>query len=139
MVSCSRTSLVVAMIAVCLVYWSHRALRMQYFKHCNRDLIRIVMFDQSVVCSNVYNILNILEVACSQAIKNAALYVLGMIGAVATAMATATTSGHSSATAGGAAAPHPPTCNKHATAAAAAGSSRHAAMQLFVPNLTTRR
>lgn len=82
-----------AMAAVCLVYWSHRALRMQYFKHCNRDLIRIVMFDQSVVCSNVYNILNILEVACSQAIKNAALYVLGMMGAVATAMATATTGG----------------------------------------------
>jgi hypothetical protein len=60
---------------------------MQYFKHCNRDLIRIIMFDNSVICSNVHNILNILEVACSQAINNAALYILGMIGAFATAMA----------------------------------------------------
>lgn len=59
---------------------------MQYFRHCNRDLFRIVMFDQSAVCVNVVNILNVIEVACNQVVKHAATYILGTLGTLAAAL-----------------------------------------------------
>jgi hypothetical protein len=86
----NRSLAALVLLATCMVYWSHRALRMQYFKHCNRDLIRVVMFDQSVICTNVSSILNIMEIACSQAIKNGAMYLMGALGAVTAAMVTVT-------------------------------------------------
>ncbi len=79
----------VVLFALIMIYWSHRSLRAQYFRHCNRDLFRTVMFDQSFICHNVNGILNVLEITCRQAFKDGAIYVFGLFGAMAATVASA--------------------------------------------------
>jgi len=50
------------------------------------------MFDQSAICVNVLNILNIIELACNQIVKHATTYVLGMLGTLTAATITAVAS-----------------------------------------------
>lgn len=74
--------LFLVLLAAVSMYWAHRALRMQYFRHCNRDLFRVIMFDKSTVCSHVATLLNLLEGSCNQAMKYAANYLITALGAV---------------------------------------------------------
>lgn len=89
MFSLTRRSILMVVTGLMAIYWSHRALRMQYFRHCHRDLFRVIMFDQSVICTNVLNILNVIEIACSQVVKHATTYMLGTLGTLAAAIVTA--------------------------------------------------
>jgi hypothetical protein len=85
----SRYTVLTAIVGLISIYWSHKALRMQYFRHCHRNLFRVIMFDRSEICTNVGNVLNLVEVACNQVVKHATTYMLGTMGTLATAMVTA--------------------------------------------------
>lgn len=87
--SFTSRSILMILTGLLTIYWSHRALRMQYFRHCHRDLFRVVMFDQSAICTNVASVLGVIEMACNQVVKHATTYVLGTLGTLAAAMVTA--------------------------------------------------
>lgn len=88
----SKFAVVMVLASLAAIYISHRALRTQYFKHCHRDLIRVIMFDQSPLCINVAHIISVLELACNQVVKHATTYMLGTLGTLTAAMVTAVAS-----------------------------------------------
>jgi hypothetical protein len=88
----SRKAIGMAIFSIVAIYWAHRALRMQYFRHCHRDLVRVIMFDQSAICVNVANILSVLEVSCNQVVRHATTYMLGTLGTLTAALVTAVAS-----------------------------------------------
>ena len=63
-------ALVVA--ATVAVYVLHRFVQMQYYVHCRADLVRIVFFQQSAMCVHMAELLNVVEIAYQQVIKQAA-------------------------------------------------------------------
>jgi hypothetical protein len=75
----------VAMLAV--MYWSHRALRGQYHRQCNSDLIRVVFFHQSPLCVNLSGMLVIVEAATRQVFAFIAVNVWSALGSAGIAMA----------------------------------------------------
>ena len=91
--SIARRSILLAVVAALMLYWTHRALRMQHFRHCNRDLLRVVMFDQSAICTNVTSVLRVIEMSCSQIVRHAVTYMIGLLGTISAAMVTTTTAG----------------------------------------------
>ncbi len=72
-----------AAVAAFMLYWAHRVLQLQYHRHCKADLIRVVLFNQSVMCSHIAGILNLVELACNQAVKHLTAHVLGTLNVVA--------------------------------------------------------
>ena len=80
--SAART-LLTAVVAAFMLYWAHRVLQLQYHRHCKADLIRVVLFNQSVMCSHIAGVLNLVELACNQAVKQVTAHVLGTLNVVA--------------------------------------------------------
>lgn len=78
-----RPFVVIMGIAV-IVYWSHRVLQMQYHRHCKADLFRVILFNQSVMCSQISSILGVVELVSNNAVKHVASQLLGMLHGVAT-------------------------------------------------------
>lgn len=77
----------VAVAAMAVMYWSHRALRVQYHRQCNADLIRVVFFNQSQFCANLSGVLAIVEVATHQVFGFFAMSVWNALGSAGVAMA----------------------------------------------------
>jgi len=61
------------------MYWAHRALQQQYHRHCKADLIRVVLFNQSVMCTHVASILQVVEVASNHAVRLVTSHVLALL------------------------------------------------------------
>lgn len=70
-----------AAIFTCALYLVHRLLQLQYYRHCKADLIRVVLFNQSVMCTHIDNILKVVEVAYHQVVKQATSHILASLGA----------------------------------------------------------
>ena len=77
----------VAVAGMAVMYWSHRALRGQYHRQCNSDLIRVVLFNQSPYCANLSGVLSIVEVATHQVFAFFAMSVWNALGSAGVAMA----------------------------------------------------
>lgn len=68
-----------ALAAIILMYWAHRSLQDQYHRRCKADLIRVVLFNQSTLCSHISGVLQIVEIACDQAMKQLTGHVIGVL------------------------------------------------------------
>jgi hypothetical protein len=82
----SRPILSALLVAV-VMYWAHRVLQLQHHRHCKADLIRVVLFNQSVMCAQISNVLSIVEATSNQAVRHVAAHVLGVLGSLAFAAA----------------------------------------------------
>ena len=63
-----------------VLYWAHRILQLQHYKHCRADLFRVVLYSQSTMCTHTASLLNIVEVVYQHAIKLLASQALGALG-----------------------------------------------------------
>ena len=81
--SAAWRTLLSALVAAFMMYWAHRVLQLQYHRHCKADLIRVVLFNQSVMCSHIAGVLNLVELACNHAVKHVTAHVLGTLNIVA--------------------------------------------------------
>lgn len=70
---------VVALTAVVAMYFMHRTLKAQYHQHCSGDLLRVVFFSQSSICSNVDSAIRIVEMAVDQTAKIATAHMLELL------------------------------------------------------------
>jgi hypothetical protein len=75
--------LLTALAAAFLMYWTHRALQLQYHRHCKADLIRVVLFNQSTMCSHIASVLQLVELACNHAVRLVTGHVVGMLNVMA--------------------------------------------------------
>jgi hypothetical protein len=92
---------------VLAMYWTHRVLQHQHHRHCKSDLFRIVLFDQSVMCSQIGAVLSLVETTSNHAVKGVTTYVLGLLSSFAfatAAFAAKNAAGAASAASGGKAA-----------------------------------
>lgn len=71
--------LLAAAIVTIIMFYAHRLLQLQYFRHCKSDLIRVVLFNQSAMCVQIANVLQVVEVAYHQVIKQITAQVLGSL------------------------------------------------------------
>ena len=67
------------MVLSIILYYAHRLLQLHYYRHCKSDLFRVVLFEQSVMCVHITNVLNLVEVACHQAVKQITAHVLNTL------------------------------------------------------------
>ena len=51
----------VALMAFAAMFWAHRALRAHYHAHCNGDLFRVLLFNQSNMCANIAGLIAVVE------------------------------------------------------------------------------
>ncbi len=63
-----------------VLYWAHRLLQLQHYRHCRADLFRVVLYSQSTMCTHVANVLNLVELVYQQALKLLTAQALGMLG-----------------------------------------------------------
>lgn len=75
--------LVVAAFAAAALYWGHRILQLQHHKHCRADIIRIVLYNQSMMCTHIASILNLVEMACTHTVKHLTSHILTILNIVA--------------------------------------------------------
>ena len=68
--------IVSAILVTVALYYAHRLLQLQYYRHCKADLIRVVLFNQSAMCTHIANVLQVVEVAYHQVVKHVTLCVL---------------------------------------------------------------
>jgi hypothetical protein len=71
--------LVAAAIVTVIMFYAHRLLQLQYYRHCKSDLIRVVLFNQSAMCVHIANVLQVVEVAYHQVIKQITAQMLGSL------------------------------------------------------------
>ena len=71
---------VIVVTLACFMYYAHRFLQLQYFRHCKADLIRIVLFDKSPMCVHISNALQLVEVAYHQVIKQITTQIVASLG-----------------------------------------------------------
>jgi hypothetical protein len=64
------------------LYFAHRLLQLQYYRHCRADLIRVVLFNQSPMCTHISSVINVVEVAYHQVIKNVMTQVMASLNGV---------------------------------------------------------
>ncbi len=77
-----RVKSVVSIVLVTLIlYYAHRLLQLQYYRRCKADLIRVILFNQSTMCTYIANVLQLVEVAYNQVVRHLAAHVLGVLGA----------------------------------------------------------
>ena len=75
--------LVVAAFAAAALYWGHRILQLQHHKHCRADIIRVVLYNQSMMCTHISSILNLVEMACTHTVKHLTSHILTVLNIVA--------------------------------------------------------
>jgi hypothetical protein len=68
-----------ALAAAIVMYWAHRTLKAQYHRHCNSDIFRVVLFSQSTMCSHVATLLQVVEVACGQAVSHVTSHIFSVL------------------------------------------------------------
>lgn len=73
----------VAMLAASALYWGHRVLQLQYHNHCRSDIIRVVLYNQSMMCTHISSILNLVELACTHAVRYLTSHILTVLNIVA--------------------------------------------------------
>lgn len=71
--------MVAALVVTVVMFYAHRMLQLQYYRHCKADLIRVVLFNQSAMCVHIANILQVVEVAYHQVIKQITSQVIGLL------------------------------------------------------------
>jgi hypothetical protein len=76
---------VLAVLAAVLVYVAHRSLKAQYHRQCGSDIIRVVLFSQSTMCSHIGTLLQVVEVVCGQAVGQLTSHVFGALSSLVTA------------------------------------------------------
>lgn len=73
-----------AMIGVILLtyvlYWAHRLLQLQHYRHCKADLFKIVLNGQSTMCTHIGSVLHVVEFAYNQTARVIIAHVLGALG-----------------------------------------------------------
>lgn len=74
--------LLFAFAAAVLMFTAHRALKAQHHRHCTGDLLRVVLFSQSTMCTHTANVLRVVELAWDQAVKMAMSHVLDLLTSV---------------------------------------------------------
>ena len=62
-----------------ILYWAHCFLRLQYYRHCNSSLIRIVFIGQSNMCTHAATVLHVVEVAVEQTVRHMTAHALTML------------------------------------------------------------
>ena len=69
------------MVATFVMYHLHRQLQLQYHNTCRADLLRVMLYQNSSVCTHMSNLLQVVEVAYLHAVKqvvsHAMLYLSG--------------------------------------------------------------
>ena len=73
---------IVTAIVTFTLYFAHRLLQLQYYRHCRADLIRVVLFNQSPMCTHISSVINVVEVAYHQVIKNVMTQVMASLNGV---------------------------------------------------------
>ena len=68
-----------AVLVPAFVYYAHRLLQLQYYRHCKADLIRVVLFRDSVVCTHASSALQLVEVAYNQLVRHLLAQALGSL------------------------------------------------------------
>jgi hypothetical protein len=63
-----------------VLYWAHRMLQLQHYRHCRADLFRVVLFSQSSMCTHIATLLHVVEMMYRRAIKLLATQALGTLG-----------------------------------------------------------
>lgn len=84
----TRSSVVIISVSIIMLYFSHRALRMQHFRYCNRDLLRISFLDKSFICSNVAKLLNVIESMVGCIIHNSMVSTFALLGTFTSTLVT---------------------------------------------------
>jgi hypothetical protein len=74
-------SVLSAVLVTLILYYAHRLLQLQYYRRCKADLIRVVLFNQSTMCTHIANVLQLVEMAYQQVVKQATAQVLAALGA----------------------------------------------------------
>lgn len=69
-------SVLAALCATVALYTVHRQLQQQYYRQCKADLIRVVLYEQSAVCTHMARILQLVELAYHQVVKQVTSSVL---------------------------------------------------------------
>ena len=67
---------IVTVFAAFLLFAAHRALKAQHHRHCTGDLLRVVLFSQSSMCSHIDGILKVIELATDQSTKLLTTYAI---------------------------------------------------------------
>jgi hypothetical protein len=73
-------SILSAVLVTLILYYAHRLLQLQYYRRCKADLIRVVLFNQSTMCTHIANVLQLVEVAYHQVVKQVTAQVLNALG-----------------------------------------------------------
>jgi hypothetical protein len=68
-----------AVCATIALFIVHRLLQQQYYTQCKADLIRVVFYDQSAMCVHISQILQVVEVAYQQVVKQVMSSVLDVL------------------------------------------------------------
>jgi hypothetical protein len=76
----ARTIVSVALLSFVL-YWAHRLLQLQHYRHCRADLFRVVLNSQSTLCTHVGTVLHLVEFVYHQSVRIIAAHALGALGA----------------------------------------------------------
>ena len=63
-----------------VLYWGHRFLQLQHYRHCRADLFRVVLFSQSTLCTHMGAVLQLVEFVYHQTIRLIASQALGVLG-----------------------------------------------------------
>jgi hypothetical protein len=71
--------MVMTAIVTFTLYFAHRLLQLHYYRHCKADLIRVVLFHQSPMCTHISSVINVVEVAYHQVIKNVMTQVMASL------------------------------------------------------------
>jgi hypothetical protein len=72
-------TVVAAAVFTFVLYHAHRLLQLQYYRHCKADLFRVVLFHQSTMCTRVADILQVVEVAYHQVVKQVTSQILAYL------------------------------------------------------------
>lgn len=72
---CSKSVVSVLFATLCM-YVMHRVLQDQYHQHCRADLIRVLFFNQSAMCTHIADVLHVVELAYQQVVKHVTAQVI---------------------------------------------------------------
>lgn len=68
-----------AVLVTCAFYYAHRAIQFQYYVACKADLLRVVMFNESAMCTHMAGVLKVIEVAYHQAARHVTNQLINMM------------------------------------------------------------
>jgi len=72
-------SVVSSLFLAVVMYYAHRMLQLHHYRYCRRDLIRIIFYDQSLMCTHITRILKIVEEAGNHVVKHLMSHVICLL------------------------------------------------------------